>query len=151
MFRESLGLEAGAVRDIQARWVDGFVVTCKVVTRFYKGTAGQVHTNGDVHAWHHFRVTRCVCIVNADCIEANTVATEPVITGSALVVTRDLAERDWNDSHITALDQSNTKCAYFIALLNALNRRFIFKVEDVLAGTITYNGLIRIVGTNLER
>lgn len=151
MFRGSLGLEAGAVRDVQSRWVDGFVVTCKVVTRFYKGTAGQVHTNGDVHSWHHLRVTRCVCIVDADCIEANTVATEPVITGSALVVTSDLAERDWNDSHITALDQSNTQRADFIALLNALNRRFVFKIEDVLAGTITYNGLIRIVGTNLER
>ena len=63
MFRTSLGLEADAVRDVQARWVDGFVVTCKVVTRFDKGTAGQVQTDGDVHSWHHFRVTRCVFIV----------------------------------------------------------------------------------------
>lgn len=106
MFRASLGLEADAVRDVQARWVDGFVVTCKVVTRFYKGTASQVQTDGDVHSWHHFRVARCVFIVDTDCIEANTVATEPVITGGALVVTSDLAKSDWNHPHITALNQS---------------------------------------------
>ena len=106
MFRTSLGLEADAVRDVQARWVDGFVVTCKVVTRFDKGTAGQVQTDGDVHSWHHFRVTRCVFIVDTDCIEANTVATEPVVTGGALVVTSDLAKSDWNHPHITALNQS---------------------------------------------
>ena len=144
-------LETDAVGDVQTRWIDRLVVSCKVVASLNKRALCKVHANSKVHTWHHFGVSGCIAIVDTDRIQTNAVAAEPVITGGTLVVSRDLAKRHWDHPHIATLDQTDAERADFIALSDTLNGCFVLKVEDVLAGTVANNGLVRIVGTKFQR